>query len=177
MFPSVWLSFIFASSLLEHMIVSHFSTHYQTHTCIHTISPFFLTLFPFSMPFFLTYSASPGCMCQWHTVVLCEHPLQAQLCLKRVLLLSIDIDRTSFCVSESVPLTVSLFFLEHIPICESLSLFFPFPPSLHQTLLFLFRLLLFCILINFCQSAVLSWSVCVSSVDRLHMERSIYSTL
>lgn len=156
MFPAVWHSFIFASSLLEHMIVPLFGTHYQTNTYIHTISPFFFALSPLSLPS-LSYSANAGCMCQWHTVVLCGGPTSdTQLCLTRVLRSSIDIDRTSLCESESVPLTVSLFFLEHIPICESL---------------FLFSLPLFCILICFCQSAVLS------SVDRLHMERSIHSPL
>lgn len=55
------------------MIVPLFSTHYQTNTCIHTIVSFFPALFPLTLPF-LSCSASPGCMCQWHTVVLCGGP-------------------------------------------------------------------------------------------------------
>ncbi len=97
-------------------------------SCIHTAFPF------------LSYSASPACVCVNGTL-LCfvVGPLQAQLCLTRVLLLSIDIDRTSLCVSECVPLKCIFIFLfihplsVHIPICECL--FFPFSPPFHLTTL------------------------------------------
>lgn len=68
MFPSAWLSVIFASRLLNGMITAPF----RTHTCIHAVFPVF-ALSPFSLPS-LSYSASPGCMCQWHAVVLCGGP-------------------------------------------------------------------------------------------------------
>lgn len=80
LFPSVCLSVIFASSLLEG-INALFCTH--THTPEHTRSfklstpPslffFFFAPSPFLMPLLL-YSASLGCLWQWHTVVLCDEP-------------------------------------------------------------------------------------------------------
>lgn len=59
-----------------------FSAHTHTHTPEHTRSfklstpPslfFFFAPSPFSMPLLL-YSASLGCLWQWHTVVLCDEP-------------------------------------------------------------------------------------------------------
>lgn len=79
LFPSVCLSVIFASSLLEG-INALFCTHTHTpeHTCSFKLSspPLFFFFFapsPFSMPLLL-YSASLGCLWQWHTVVLCDEP-------------------------------------------------------------------------------------------------------
>lgn len=58
-----------------------FSAHTHTHpsTHVHSNCPplpfffFFLAPSPFSMPLLL-YSASLGCLWQWHTVVLCDEP-------------------------------------------------------------------------------------------------------
>lgn len=78
LFPSVCLSVIFASSLLEG-INALFCTHTHTpeHTCSFKLSSpplfFFFAPSPFSMPLLL-YSASLGCLWQWHTVVLCDEP-------------------------------------------------------------------------------------------------------
>lgn len=80
LFPSVCLSVIFASSLLEG-INALFCTHTHTHPSTHVHSncpalPFSFLFFapsPFSMPLLL-YSASLGCLWQWHTVVLCDEP-------------------------------------------------------------------------------------------------------
>lgn len=80
LFPSVWLSVIFASSLLEGinaLFCTHTHTHTRAHTFIQTVHPslalFFFAPSPFSMPLLL-YSASLGCLWQWHTVVLCDEP-------------------------------------------------------------------------------------------------------
>lgn len=53
-------------------------THTHEHTCSFKLSspPLFFFFFapsPFSMPLLL-YSASLGCLWQWHTVVLCDEP-------------------------------------------------------------------------------------------------------
>lgn len=151
----------------------------QKHTCIHTVFPFFFALSPLSLPF-LSYSASPGCMCQWHSAVLCGGPTSSRVVSPRVLLLSIDIDRAFLCVPESVPLTVSLFFYLFTQYTSpfvnlSVSSLLSFSPPLHLTLIFLFTLPLFCILIF--QSAELSLWVSVFSVGRPHVERSIQSFL
>ena len=71
MFPSVWLSVIFVTSLSEGLITPLSHTH--THTHIHTVFPFFFALSRLPLPF-LSYSASPGCVRQWHSVVLCGRP-------------------------------------------------------------------------------------------------------
>lgn len=79
LFPSVCLSVIFASSLLEGinaLFCTH--THTRAHMFIQTVQPspflfFFFAPSPFSMPLLL-YSASLGCLWQWHTVVLCDEP-------------------------------------------------------------------------------------------------------
>lgn len=71
MFPSVWLSVIFAWSLLEGMITP--LLHTRTHKSIHTVLPLFFALSPLSLPF-LSNSASPRCVCQWRSVVLCAGP-------------------------------------------------------------------------------------------------------
>lgn len=79
LFPSVCLSVIFASSLLEGinaLFCTH--THTRAHMFIQTVQPspflfFFFAPSPFSMPLLL-YSASLGCLWKWHTVVLCDEP-------------------------------------------------------------------------------------------------------
>lgn len=53
-------------------------THTRAHMFIQTVQPspflfFFFAPSPFSMPLLL-YSASLGCLWQWHTVVLCDEP-------------------------------------------------------------------------------------------------------
>lgn len=134
MFPSVWLFIIFASSLLEGMIAPLFITHSQSH--IHSLS-YLLHGLSFHCLFFLTLPVQAVCVSG--TLLCCAvGPLQAQLCLRRVLLLSIDIDRGSLCVSESMPVTVSLLF--HL-FCPSLSTSPLVNVSLlHQILLFHFTL-------------------------------------
>lgn len=149
---------------------------FSTHTCIHTVLPvFFFALSPFSLPF-LSYSASPAACVNGTPLCFVVGPLQAQLCLTRALRLSIDIDRAALCVSESPPLTVSLFFhllTAHVPIGESSSFSHPLStPShshfpCHSPSFLYFDLFL----------AVLPpWWVSVS-VGRLHMERSIQPIL
>lgn len=77
LFPSVCLSVIFASSLLEGinaLFCTH--THTRAHMFIQTVQPspfLFFAPSPFSMPLLL-YSASLGCLWKWHTVVLCDEP-------------------------------------------------------------------------------------------------------
>lgn len=143
MFPSVWLFIIFASGLLEGMIASLFITHSQTH--IHSL-PYFLHRLPFHCLFFLTLPVKALCV---NGTLLCfaVGPLQAQLCLTRAFLLSIDIDRASLCVSESMPVTVSLLFHLFSPLQNTsplvnlcLPLCFSFCPPLHQILFFHFTL-------------------------------------
>lgn len=163
LFPSVCLSVIFASSLLEGinaLFCTH--THTRAHMFIQTVQPspflFFFAPSPFSMPLLL-YSASLGCLWQWHTVVLCD----AQPCLTRVLRLSIDIDRASLWVCE-VPATY----------CISIFFFFgthPHPclPSFHVLFgcrHFIFHFSLCALILFFC---FLSSSLLVSfCVVRLH---------
>lgn len=138
-------------------------THTPEHTCSFKLSspPLFFSFFapsPFSMPLLL-YSASLGCLWQWHTVVLCD----AQPCLTRVLRLSIDIDRASLWVCE-VPATY----------CISIFFFFgthPHPclPSFHVLFgcrHFIFHFSLCALILFFC---FLSSSLLVSfCVVRLH---------
>ena len=134
MFPSVWLSVIVASSLSEGIIPPLFDTHSLPHMHAFTLSSLFLCIISsFIAIFFLTLPAQAVCV---NGALLCfvVGPLQAQLCLTRVLLLSIDIDRASLCVSESVPLTVLLFFFY----LSSPSLWIhQSPPSSHSLLLFI----------------------------------------
>lgn len=152
MFPSVWLSVIFASSLLEGAIAPLFSTHSQTHTHIHTHShrpPFlggFLHYLPFHCLFFLTLPVQAVCV---NGTLLCfvVDPLQAQLCLTRV---ASSFNRyrqgPSLCLWISATHTLYLYFLYSLLLSTHPHLWIPlFPPflifsPLHQTLIFLFSL-------------------------------------
>lgn len=66
-------SVIFAWSLLEGVIAPLLHSHTHTHTKAFTLFPFFFALSPLSLPL-LSYSASPRCVCQWLSVVLCAGP-------------------------------------------------------------------------------------------------------
>lgn len=133
MFPSVWLSVIFASSLLEGIDGPLFCTHSQAHACIHT-APFsiffFFALSPFSMPL-LSYSASLGCLWQWHTVVLCDG-LTSGAAVPHKGASSFNRYWQGLSLSLWIPATYCIFifsilsFSAHIPICESFCL-----PSFH----------------------------------------------
>lgn len=89
--PPLWLalrqncSHLFGSLLslpqaywkVSTLFSAHTHTHTRAHTFIQTVHPslalFFFAPSPFSMPLLL-YSASLGCLWQWHTVVLCDEP-------------------------------------------------------------------------------------------------------
>lgn len=169
MFPSVWLSVIFASSLLEGIDGPLFCTHSQAHACIHT-APFsiffFFALSPFSMPL-LSYSASLGCLWQWHTVVLCDG-LTSGAAVPHKGASSFNRYWQGLSLSLWIPATYCIFifsilsFSAHIPICESFCL-----PSFHIICachLFTFHPFYFlCFDSFFFFVAVLSWWVSVSS--------------
>lgn len=127
--PSVWLSFMFASRNVGRPNSSSLQ-HKHKHT--HSQSSLFSLQCVFFHGLFLSYSASPDCVCQWHCFVV--GPLQAQLCLTRVLLLSIYRRGLSLCLSICATYCICTFF----PICESL---YPFPsdyPFPFQPLSFLY---------------------------------------
>lgn len=91
--PPLWLalrqncSHLFGSLLslpqaywkVSTLFSAHAHTHTHPSTHVHSNCPplpfffFFLAPSPFSMPLLL-YSASLGCLWQWHTVVLCDEP-------------------------------------------------------------------------------------------------------
>lgn len=145
---------------------------------IHTVFSYFLHYLLFRCLFFPPVPVQAVCV---NGTLLCfvVGPLKVQLCLTRVRPLSIDIDRASLCVSESVPLNVSLFFSLFSPsLCLSPFLFSSFSHSFPHFLRLSFSPPVFSVFWSFfCQSAVLSWWVSVSSVDRLHTGRSQYNPL
>lgn len=170
MFPSVWLSVIFASSLLEGIIPALRDALSLPHTLIPTV----IRLYLLFHCLFLSYSASPGCVCQWHSVVLCggstsgtavSHKsassfnryrwglslclwICATYCIFTFLFIASPRSAQPHFVNLSVP---PLFSLAPPP--------FPFHPRSSPVLIELSR------------------RVSVSSVSRLHAERSIQSLL
>lgn len=172
MFPSVWLSVIFASSLLEGIIPRLRDALSLPHTLIPTV----IRLYLLFHCLFLSYSASPGCVCQWHSVVLCGGPTSGtavshkrassfnryrqglSLCLRICAIYCIF----TFLFIASPRSTQPHFVNLSVPPLFSLS---PPPFLLHP------RSSPVLILIE------LSRRVSVSSVSRLHAERSIQSLL
>lgn len=97
-------------------------THYQTHKVCTPSTILFSSYLPFYCLFFLTLPVGAVCVIG---SLLCfvVDPLQAQLCLTKVLHLSVDIDRGSFvCLNLFILIFSNLCFSALIPICASLHL-------------------------------------------------------
>lgn len=96
--------------------------------CIHTVFPFFFALSRLSLPF-LSFSASPGCVCQWHFVVLCGGPTSGTaVSHKSASSFNSYRQSLSLCLWICATYCLHLYFSIslHFPICES----FCFPPLL-----------------------------------------------
>lgn len=151
MFPSVWLSVIFASSLLEGINGPLFCTCSRAHACIHTAPP--PLLFFFSI--ITLFNASSFLLCQFGLFVATAHCCAlwwshyeltgaSQGCFR----LSIDIDRAChllylyFLYSRTRPpfmnLSVSLLFKSSLRVIISLSTLSTFSALMLFSFLFFF---------------------------------------